>query len=241
MAIQRIVKTLKLLLGFCVLPWYCLAQPALKVGYFDLPPHVFASDQRTSPALVYFDQIAALMQRQPEYLHAPLPRLLQLLEQQQIDAILLLAKNAEREQKFIFPTLPLLTTSPVLVVRADNAFSIAALQQDPKLQLGVWPSGYHSPFVKAIKGHQVPISGDDIDQRGLSMLAQGRIDAFFSPEQISIRYLLQKSEFGSHLKLLTVPNETVEIYTVFSKKSAPELVDNYQKALQILQAKQPYQ
>lgn len=236
MSISRKFGTLLLL----CLPFFCMAQPALKVGYFDLPPHVFAAEPATSPALQYFDQLAALMQRQPEYLHAPLPRLLQMLEQHQLDAILLLAKNNERQQQFVYPKTPLLLTTPVLVVRTDNTFSIATLQQDPALQLGLWPGGYHSAFVKAIKGQQIPISGDRIDERGLSMLTQGRINAFFSPDQISIRYLLQKNNWEKQLKLLPVPDETIEIYTVFSKKSAVELLPAYEKALHTLQAKQPY-
>lgn len=219
---------------------FAAAEPALKIGYFDLPPHAFAADPAASPALRYFDQLAALMQRQPEYLQAPLARLLQMLEQNQLDAILLLAKNIERQQQFVYPQKPFLLTKPVLVVSADNPFSIATLQQDPALQLGLWPGGYHSNFVKAIKGQQIPISGDRIDERGLTMLTQGRINAFFSPDQISIRYLLQKNDWGAQLKLLTVPDETVEIYTVFSKTSGLELLPAYEKALQTLQAKQPY-
>lgn len=233
-------RTVKMMLILWLLPFFCLAQPKLKIGYFDLPPHIFASKQTSSPAIVYFDQIAHLMQRKPAYLHVPLPRLLQMLEQNQIDAILLLAKNATRQQQFVYPKHPIFSSTPVLVVRADNPFSIATLQQDPMLQLGLWPGGFHSEFVKTIKGHQVPISGDEIGERGLSMLVQGRINAFFSPDPLSVRYLLQKNGWETQLKILPVPNETIEIYTVFSKASALELLPAYEQALQTLQAKQPY-
>ncbi|RVU35439.1 transporter substrate-binding domain-containing protein [Rheinheimera riviphila] len=239
-SICRNFTAIKLLLVLWLLPFACLAQPKLKIGYFDIPPHIFASKQTPSPAIVYFDQIAKLMQRQPEYLHVPLPRLLQMLEQHQLDAILLLAKNSARQQMFVYPKWPMFTATPVLVVRADNPFSIATLQQDPTLQLGLWPGGYHSEFVKTIKGQQVPISGDQIGERGLNMLVQGRINAFFSPDQLSVRYLLQKNGWETQLKMLPVPNETIEIYTVFSKKSAVELLPPYEKALQTLQETRPY-
>lgn len=240
MSFSRTFGILVLFLWGTCFSMFTAAQPALKIGYFDLPPHVFAADPASSPALRYFDQLAAVMQLQPEYLHAPLPRLLQMLEQNQLDAILLLAKNIERQQQFVYPKTPLLLTKPVLVVRADNTFSIATLQQDPALQLGLWPGGHHSAFVKAIKGQQIPISGDQIDERGLNMLTQGRINAFFSPDQISIRYLLQKNDWEKQLKLLPVPDETVEIYTVFSKASAQDVLPAYEKALKTLQSKQPY-
>jgi hypothetical protein len=71
-------------------------------------------------------------------------------------------------------------------------------------------------------------------------LVQGRINAFFSPDQQSVRYLLQKNGWETQLKILPVPNETIGIYTVFSKKSAVELLPAFEKALQTLQETQPY-
>ena len=52
--------------------------------------------------------------------------------------------------------------------------------------------------------------------------------------------MLKKNDWEKQLKLLPVPDETVEIYTVFSKASAQDVLPAYEKALKTLQSKQPY-
>jgi ABC-type amino acid transport substrate-binding protein len=205
----------------------------LKVGYFDFPPHTFPKNSmQPSAALAYFDKIAQEMGVEVEYKHYPLSRLVFLLDHQRLDAALFLAKTDARTKIFSYPSVPYFTTNSVFVVAsASNLKSAQDIEQESTLQLAVWEGGFHSPTLTASKNTLVPLSGNDVAARGIQLVVNGRFDAFFSPDSHAIEYEARTTSQTGSIRILPITGEDIDIYSVFSKKSAKLFLKRYEKAL----------
>jgi len=209
------------------------APEKITVGYFDFPPHTFPKDSmQPSAALAYFDKIAQEMGVAVEYKHYPLSRLVFLLDHQRLDAALFLAKTEARTTIFSYPSTPYFTTNSVFVVpSASNLKSAQDIERESQLQLVVWEGGFHSPTLTASKNTLVPLGGNDVAARGIQLVVNGRFDAFFSPDSHAIEYEARASGQTGNIRILPIPGEDIDIYSVFSKKSAKPYLKRYEKAL----------
>lgn len=214
----------------------------LTVGYFDFPPHTFPKNSmQPSAALAYFDKIAHEMGVEVEYKHYPLSRLVFLLDHQRLDAALFLAKTEARTKIFSYPSAPYFTTNSVFVVpSASNLKSAQDIEQESRLQLVVWEGGFHSPTLTASKNTLVPLGGNDVAARGIQLVVNGRFDAFFSPDSHAIEYEARASGQTGSIRILPIPGEDIDIYSVFSKKSAKLFLKRYEKALKKVTAEISY-
>lgn len=210
------------------------------VGYFELPPHTQTLDGSRGPALYYFDQVAARMQAQVNYQQLPLSRLLKQLENNELDAALLLAKNDERQASFVYSRVPFFTTRPALAIRSGIQSDLAAFLRQPGYSIVIWQQGYHSESLKNFAGRFVVLSGEDVSARAVDMLQKGRVDGFYEPDVYALRYNLKRYNLNSKMQLLEFKNEELHIYSVFSKEGARKFLASYEEALKQQQSLSPY-
>lgn len=215
----------------------------LTVGYFDFPPHTFPKDsEQPSAALAYFNKIAQEMGVAVEYKHYPLSRLVFLLDHQRLDAALFLVKTDARAKIFAYPSRPYYTTNSVFVVPSESNFkSVLDIKQKNNLQLAVWEGGFHSPTLTTSKNTLVPLGGNDVAARGIRLVLNGRFDAFFSPDSHAIEYEARTTGKTDSIRILPIPGEELDIYSVFSKKSAKIYLKRYENALKKVSADIDYE
>jgi len=240
--LAAIVLTLQMPL---LMPATCLAESKpFRVGYFDLPPHTGPGADAATPgiAISYFEKIAARMAvGKISYSKMPLPRLLYMLERGELDMALLLAKDAERDARFLYPHQALFSTTAVLAVQASNPLaSIHSVEDLLALRIGVWQSGYHSPLLNDPRLQLQTLSGDAVTSKGLKMVVAGRIDAFYVPDDYALQYEAKNLGSQARIKVLAMPEQRLELYSVFSRKNGNQYLPRYEKALQEVQAQQPY-
>lgn len=215
------------LLGFYILP----CQAVISVGYFDLAPYTSSDRDHEGPALQHFRQIAAAMQVEVQFYPYPLPRLLKMLQNNELDAALLLGKTTERAQFLTFPRHPFMMTQPALLLRRSKAdASVIALANDPKLRLVYWQDGHRGDWFHSAKATQLPITGDDVAERAIDMVASGKVDAFYAADISPLQYLQQLRPDPAALIIMPIP-EQVGLYTAFSKRGADSLLLRYEAAL----------
>lgn len=219
------------------------ATETLRVGYFSLPPHVSESGSAPdSPAIAYLDMVLGKAGLKAKYQNYPLSRLLNLLRDQQLDAALILARNEERALYLAYPATPFLTTQPAFAVIAGKPFaSLEGLRASRSIIIGIWQGGYRSATLDSLDASLVPIAGDEIASRGLSMLSMGRIDAFFSPDIHSIRAEISKRHLNERVVVIPVPNEKTSLYTVFSSEAGKRYKRRYEGALASMRREMPYE
>lgn len=165
---------LKLLLALCALLLAATTPQAvaesLRVGYFDLPPHTEAEGALPGSgiAAAYFEQIAKRMDvTDISYSKLPLPRLLYMLERGELDMTLLLAKDAERDRRFLYPQQALFSTSAALAVKTGNPLAAIHSAEDLLgLHIGVWQNGYRAPLLGDPRLHLQTLSGDHVMHNG---------------------------------------------------------------------------
>lgn len=226
-----------ILLFFC--SWPSLA--VIEIGYFDLPPYTSADRANEGPALQHFRAIGKAMQVEVRFYPYPLPRLLKMLQNNELDAALLLGKTAEREKYLYYPQQPFLTTQPGILLRhSPTVPGLQALADNPTLELAYWQAGHRGRWIDSAKARLLPLTGDDVAERAIDMVATGKVDAFYSADVRTMQYLLDLRPVPHNLLILPIP-ERVGLYTVFSKRGAESLLARYEVALQQVQALHPLQ
>lgn len=213
-----------------------LAQAApFTVGYFDLPPHTALSngDDQAGAAQAYFRHIALRMGLTDiTFTRYPLPRLLLMLESGQLDMALMLGKNPERAAHLLYPQQPYYVASPVLALQQGHALSrIASVDDLQGLRLGVWQSGYLSPLLRGRDAQLTTLTGDQVLNKGLGMLAAGRFDGFYFPDAYSVQFELRRAQLQTQIKVLPMPEPGVAVYSVFSLRAGKRYLAAYEQAL----------
>lgn len=236
--LRTLACCLILLLGaWCPSVW--AAQPVLRVGYFDIPPHARAAgdSQHAGAAIAYFRLIAREMGVQPVFVHQPLARL---LAGGDVDALLFVAKTPERAQRWHFASRPLFTVQGALLVRADSPLQRVQGSEDLlPLTIGVWSQGYRSPLLDDPRLKLAPMAGSQVVERNIEKLLRGWIQAYYSPDQTAMQVVLARKGLEQQLRLLPLPEEPRPLYTAFSAASAAYL-PVYEAALRKVQQRTPY-
>lgn len=222
-----------LLAALIVAPlWLSAQSESFRLGYFELPPHTQNEAGSAGPALHYFDKIAARMQVEVRYLPMPLSRLLKQLENNELDAALILAKSPDRQQLFIYPQQAFFITQGALTVRKSIPSNLNAFLKNQNYRVALSQQGYQSEQLRSFAGRFVMLSGDNVSARAAEMMEKGRLDAFYEPDIYSLRHSIEHNTFGSALYILELPQDQVPLYTVFSRQGAEKYLQSYQQALQ---------
>lgn len=215
----------------------------LTVGFFDIPPHAYPPTEKIhGTAMQFFDQVAAQMGVDVEYVYYPLAHVPFMLETNRIDAVLMLAKNEKRSKEFVYPSTPMFTTIPAIAVLSNSELkTIDQVVKANSLVIGVWRGGYHSPTLDKNKNTIIELTGNNIASRGLEILARKKVDALFSPDSYPIIYAANKNNMKGKITIFPITNEPIEVYSVFSKKSAGIYLQRYNDALAKVKKQNTYE
>jgi hypothetical protein len=176
-----------------------------------------------------------------EFILLPLGRLLLELENSRVDMALLLAKNDQRAEKFVYPAQAFCLTKPSIAVRAANPLSkITSINDLLPLSFHETPSNYRTTIMQDPRLKIAPLTGNDFTHRCYAMIVAGRIDACYQPDHYPIQFQALRKEFLSKVKILYLPDPAIGLYSVFSKDSAPRYCTRYEKALEAVQQRYSY-
>lgn len=214
------------------------------VGFFDLPPHAYLDVNTKKPkgmAIDYFHKLSFLPKdMKVRFIQLPLPRLLKMVEHNQVDIVLFLAKNKEREAIAIYPSKPFYDMkSAIIVKKSAYKNSQIDLEELKKFRIGVWADGYYPQFLNDFK--LAKLTGTDIYKRSIEKILSSRMDAFYNPDSMNLLYSIQEVDKQNELKIVTLNQPSVGLYTVFSKKFIKEFtIENYSLALERQNKIEPY-
>lgn len=223
------------------------AQEPLRIGYFDIPPHVVGvEDGRPKGAAIsYFEERIAPHFAVPfewnSEVTAP-TRLMRQLGSGEIDAMIFLGKTEERTRVFHYPD-PFLVTPETLVFRVDHPIRAITRPEDLHgLTLGFLVGGRIPEPLRDDRIRYDLIAGKRLMERNVEKLLLGRIDAIYSPLSTALDSIIAEMEVGEQVRI--VPIEflpPVEIYTVFSRRTvSPAVVEAYNAALAAAGTEQVY-
>ena len=223
------------------------AQEVLRIGYFDLPPHVVGVEAHhpKGAAIEYFEEFIA------PYLGVeiiwdsaitPPTRLMKQLQTGEKDAMIFLGWTEERTAYLHYPR-PYLTLSETFAFRAEHPLEqITAIDDLHGLRVGFLVGGRIPDALRDERISYDLIAGKQLMERNLAKLLRGRIDAIYAPLPVALERIIEQEKVESQVKLLPIEFlNPVEIFTVFSKETVSrDLVERYNDALKAAQAHQNY-
>lgn len=217
---------------------------SLRVGYFDLPPHTPLPGQpdTAGTAIAYFGKIAERMQLDAvSYQRYPLSRLLQMLQRDQLDMALILAKTQEREAALVYPAQPFVVVQPLLLVAREHPLQrVDSVEQLLPLRLGAWQDGYRSPMLRDPRLQLQTLSSSHVLTQSMEMIKAGRLEAFYHPDDLAVRYQVQHLGMQDSIRLLPLPKEQMQLYSAFSRAAAGRYLQRYERAQAEVAAQQGY-
>ena len=223
------------------------AQETLRIGYFDLPPHVLGVEERhpKGAAISYFEEFIAPhlgveIVWDPEV--TPPTRLMKQLRAGEKDAMIFLGWTKERTAYLHYPR-PYLTLSETLAFRAEHPLEeVTAVDDLHGLRVGFLVGGRIPDALRDERITYDLIAGKQLFERNLAKLLHGRIDAIYVPLPVALERIIEQERVESQVKLLPIEFlKPVEIYTVFSKETVgQDLVERYKDALEAAQTHQSY-
>lgn len=216
----------------------------LRVGYFKVAPHAMPGPLEIPEgiAVEYFKLIAREMPISDiDFILFPLNRLLIELENNRIDMALLLARNAERAAKFIYPAEAFCVTKPSIAVNASNPLQkVRSIEDLLPLSFHETPGNHRAYIMRDQRLRIEPLTGDNFTRRCYAMIIAGRIDACYQPDHYPIQFEASREEFVSRIRILYLPDPPIGLYSVFSKASAAKYVGKYEAALAAVKRQQSY-
>ncbi len=207
----------------------------IKIGYFTVAPHAMPGP-RSIPqgiAVEYFKRVALEMQlKEMEFILLPLGRLLQDLANNRIDMALLLAKDAERAARFVYPQQAFCVTKPSIAVSSSNPLARVTSVND-LLPLAFYerPANYRTTIMQDPRLQIEPLTGNDFTRRCYAMIVAGRIDGCYQPDHYPFQFEATRKKFLSKVNVLYLPDPPIGLYSAFSKIGARRYLERYEKAL----------
>jgi polar amino acid transport system substrate-binding protein len=215
------------------------AQETLRMGYFDIPPHVVNVEggTPTGAAISYFKKyIAPHLGIAVDWDGGATPptRLMGQLRNGDKDAMIFLGKTVERTEYLHYPD-PYLIVPETLAFKTDSPVDrITSVGDLHDLTVGFLVGGRIPKDLRDDKIKYDLIAGKRLFERNVEKLLLGRVDAVYAPLSTALVSIIDDMEVGDQVKLVPIEFlESVQIYTVFSKKTVSEsVVEDYSKALE---------
>ncbi|MDX1755742.1 MAG: transporter substrate-binding domain-containing protein [Marinobacter sp.] len=230
-------KLLIVVLAAAIGGWHSTsAGRSLKVGFFELPPHVYgaksAGNHAQGPAIEYLHKIAASMgvTLEVQSRALPLSRLVHALAMGEIDVALAMAKNPVRDGMFRFPEKPFFQMRPALMVMQPSRIQdITDFDALADLRIGVYADGYLSPMLEGLATFS--IHGEKVIHRGYQIMEWGRLDAVYSADSLDLYSNAAIYGFQKNVRIIELPEQATGLYTVFSSNVPAEVIAEYEQAL----------
>ncbi len=217
---------------------FAMAADKIKMGYFNLIPHVFydkSSQSLEGASIDYFTAVASAMGYEVEWLGPlPFPRLIRYLKEGIVDGSLMMNKNPEREAFLFYPDQPFHWVQRILVVRKENPLNkITSINDVLGYRIGFMEDAHQSPFIKdnLEKITLTLIGGKDWVKQNLLKLKIGRLDAVYDLNAETMRYTAIQLNMEDKVKILKLPEPAGGVNVVFSKASpkGKVLIERYQQ------------
>jgi len=198
------------------------AQQTIRIGYFDNGPYVLGQPGGKPPvgsAVDYWNTIVApAMNVKVEWVGpTPMLRLLNQVKSGDVDAVLIVARNAEREKVMSYAATPFIKFQPGIAVLKDNALDVVKNQDDiAGMRLGTSEGAIVSDFVKSAKVTWDNVSTATWMADCLTKAANKRIDGVFNLGVVGLQYEASQGYPGK-FKFLALPVPGTDIYTAFSR------------------------
>lgn len=215
-----------------------MAADKIKMGYFNLIPHIFyntTTKKLEGASFDYFTSVAAAMTYEVEWIGPlPFPRLIHFLKTGTVDGSLMMNKNPERESFLLYPEKPYHWVQRVLVVRKENKLNkINSINDVLGYRIGFMEDAHLSPFIKDNRDKIILelIGGKDWVTQNLLKLSIGRLDAVYDLNAETMRFAAKQLNMNDTIKILAVPEPPGGVNVVFSR-AAPQgrvLLDLYQQ------------
>jgi polar amino acid transport system substrate-binding protein len=225
-----------------------MAQDPLRIGFFDLPPHVTGIEdgQPRGAAISYFENYIA-----PHFdvtfewaveVTAP-TRLMSQLGDGEIDAMIFLGKTAERTKVFHYPDPYLIIPETIALKSKHQIEQIKSVEDLHGLRLGFLAGGRIPEPLQIDEITYDLIAGKRLMERNVEKLMLGRIDGIYAPLSTALLNIIEEMELRDEVKLVPIEFlDPVEIFTVFSQESVdPDIVSRYNSALSAARAEMAYE
>ncbi len=220
---------------------FAMAADKIKMGYFNLIPHVFydkTSQKLEGASIDYFTAVSSAMGYEVKWLGPlPFPRLIRYLKEGVVDGSLMMNKNPEREEFLLYPDKPFHWVHRILVVRKENPLNkITSINDVLGYRIGFMEDAHLSPFIKdnLDKITLTLIGGKDWVKQNLLKLKIARLDAVYDLNAETMRYTAKQLNMGDKVKILRLPEPAGGVNIVFSKASTKGhvLLEHYQQEVQ---------
>ena len=216
------------------------AQETLRIGYFDLPPHVTGVEDGVpvGAAISYFEEyivpnLGVTVEWDAEV--TPPTRLMNQLKNGEKDAMIFLGKTKERTEFLHYPE-PYLIIPETLAFKTDHQINtIEKVSDIHGLTIGFLVAGR---IPDALRDDNIKfdlLAGKRLFERNVEKLLLGRIDAIYAPLSTALVNIIDEMGVSDQIKLVEIDFlGLVKIYTVFCKKTVgEELIERYNESLKL--------
>jgi hypothetical protein len=217
----------------CCLTSSAFAKSTFTIGVVEAPPHVIANLPAGRPdGLVskFIDEFLAPELKKKHGVEivwdqAPISRLLKSTEKGQDDMMLFLLKSPEREKEFIYGDEGFMEGVAGMIVYGPSPKDAKSdnIENYRHKVIGLLAGSLELPLFKKYEFTIVPITGYDVPDRSLSLIANKRVDGIFIHVYDSAEYMVQGSHYKDQMHVLKVSELKFDFYFVFSKTSSPEI------------------
>jgi polar amino acid transport system substrate-binding protein len=198
----------------------------IKMGFFEIKPHLYEDKTSKKPdgaSIKFFDEIASKMGYHVEWI-GPLPflRLIQNLKDGTIDGSVLLTKSNERTDYLYYSDSPYHLVQSIFVLKKDNKLEkITSIDDVKGYSVGCLKGINQTKFVKdnTDKLTLDYLHGDTWASQNLNRLVAGKIDAVYDLNSHTLLFEAKLLKLDDQIKILSLPEPPVGVYSVFSKKS----------------------
>ncbi|MFS4457642.1 substrate-binding periplasmic protein [Bdellovibrio sp. HCB2-146] len=208
---------------------------AVSVGIYELPPHMMRAGEQPPQGLVpefLFNRVFKPNKIEVRWSQAHFARILVDLQAGRLDMAVLVAKNKEREKKYVYSDVPLLKNQSGIVVDKNSKLKkIKSIKDLKGLRLGHdWGSIVPDYFEKS-GANFLFISGEDYFHRGLYLLKSKRVDGFFVPTWSHGFYVLGQEHLKDKFLILPIPDSALDLYIIFNKNLDKNIIRIVNEAL----------
>lgn len=214
----------------------------VKIGIFDLGPFMMTTDSGAAGgAAIDFwkTRIAPLMGVDVEISGPyPIPRLEKMLKEGTIDVIPYVTKIPARDALFLYPSRPIDTITPCIIVRRDSAITSIESQEDLfGLKVGFITSAYIPPFLKHERIKLELVTGTDYRHINHQKLINGRVDALLDINYKSFLYEMNRRGYAKDIRVIPLKQGQTDIFSIFRRTGrGAELRDRYESAMAAIPA-----
>jgi ABC-type amino acid transport substrate-binding protein len=225
-----------------------MAQDPLRIGFFDIPPHVTGIEdgQPRGAAISYFENYIVPHFGVPfEWaveVTAP-TRLMSQLGDGEIDAMIFLGKTAERTKVFHYPDPYLIIPETIALKKGHPLGQINSVKDLHGMRLGFLTGGRIPEPLQIDEITYDLIAGKRLMERNVEKLMLGRVDGIYAPLSTALLNIVEQMELRDEVKLVPIEFlDPVEIFTVFSQASVDQdVVARYNSALGKARAEMGYE